>query len=85
MLIVFKVLTTLSQHSANTESNIPNILQYYIHLRKCTEILYVIEFYINSKGNFAIIKISQCMFSDEKWKKSSNMHLLKLGILRETH
>ena len=32
----------------------------------------MIEFYINSKGNFAIIKISQCMFSDEKWKKSSN-------------
>ena len=47
-------------------------------MRKCSEILYAIEFYINSKGNFAIIKISQCMFSDEKWKKSSNA-LTKVG------
>ena len=30
------------------------------------------------KETFAIIKISQCMFSDEKWKKSSNA-LTKVG------
>ena len=47
-------------------------------MSKCSESLYAIEFYTNSKGNFAIIKISQFMFSDEKWKKSSNA-LTKVG------
>ena len=49
-------------------------------MRKCSEILYAIEFYINSKGNFAIIKISQCMFS-ERWKmeKIFKYALTKVG------